>query len=146
MEPIHPNVQSLPASIQKQLGSLPIFVSVQPTNQQPDAGPLVCSQKRNLMGPQLHDSRARVLQLNQMKPARFVAGHDVRHAGRGPSLKPRQTDPRPLLLRRVPQVLPELSLPQPNFLRAYPRVHQRERRFFGPLHRVTGWLLPGLPG
>ena len=145
VEPIHPNVQSLPASIQKQLGSLPIFVSVQPTNQQPDAGPLVCSQKRNLMGPQLNDGRASVLQLDQMEVPGLVASHDVRHPGGRPRFKPRQTDPRPLLLRRVPQVLPELPLPQSNFLRAHPRVHQRERRVCGFLHGVPRWLLP-LPG
>ena len=146
MEPVHSDVQGLPASIQEQLGSLPIFVSVQAPDQKPHAGPLMRSQERHLMRAQLHDGRASVLQLNQMEVPGLVTSHDVRHPGSRPGLKPRQTDPRPLLLRRVPQVLPELPLPQSNLLRAHPRVHQRERRVFCPLHCVTGGLLPGLPG
>ena len=97
------------------------------------------------MGPQLHDGRAGVLKLDQMELPGLVAGHHIRHPGGRPGLKPRQTDPRPLLLRRVPQILTKLPLPQSNFLRAHPRVHQRERRVFGPLHRVPRWILP-LPG
>ena len=123
MEPIHPNVQGLPAPVQEQLAGLPVFVGVQPPDQKPDARPFVSSQESHLMRPQLHNSRTRVLQLDQMKIPCFVASHHVRHPGRGPGLKPRQTDPRPLLLRPIPQILPELPLPNLHLLGTDARVH-----------------------
>ena len=121
-------------------------MGVQPTDQQPNARPPVSRQKSHLMRSQLDDGRASVLQLNQMEVPGLVTSHDVRHPGGRPGFKPRQTDPRPRLLRPIPQILPELPLPHLHLLRAHSRIHQRERRVFGPLHRVTGWLLPGLPG
>ena len=61
MEPVHSDVQGLPAPVQEQLARLAVLMGVQPADQKPDAGPLVRSQEGHLMGPQLDDSRARVL-------------------------------------------------------------------------------------
>jgi hypothetical protein len=145
MEPVHSDVQGLPASIQEQLARLPVFVGVQAPYQKPDARPTVRGQESHLMRPQLHNGRARVLQLDQVEVPGFIAGHHIRHPRGRPGLKPRQTDPRPLLLRPIPQILPKLPLPNLHLLGTDARVHQRERRVFGPLHRVPRWLLP-LPG
>ena len=123
MEPIHSDVQGLPAAVQEKLRRFPIFVGMQPPDQKPDAGSTMRRQESHLMGPQLYNGGARVLQLDQVKPARFIAGHDVRHPRGRPGFKPRQTDPRPRLPRPIPEILPELPLPHLNLLRAHPRVH-----------------------